>query len=302
MAILLFVLKIIGFILLGLLAFIILASGVVLFVPVRYRVLFDIREGLTKEEQSILKELKSASIRIRISWLLHLIGMKFSLEMDKPKGTARILFFKKDVLSKKQGDFENITKKNVSKANVYDTTSSKGHFVEDEDENDCFFEDSSNEESKDLKHNKSVKQNKIKNLILNIKQTVLRMKELFKKILGGVVGLKIAFEDEENKEAFGVILQQVTYLLKHYGPRKAKGQVVFGTESPDHTGLLLGVLSMMPCMYAEGFLLQPDFQSDRLYVHGDLEMKGRIRGIHLLRAFLKLWKLPKFKEFILNRK
>lgn len=77
------ILKIIGIILLCILGLILLLAGVVLFVPVRYRI------TVKKEAE---EELSDAHVTIRVTWLLHLLNVCFAYP-DHAYVRIRLLFF-----------------------------------------------------------------------------------------------------------------------------------------------------------------------------------------------------------------
>lgn len=77
------ILKIIGIILLCILGLILLLAGVVLFVPVRYR--------LTAKKEAE-EELSDAHVTVRVTWLLHLLNVCFAYP-DHAYVRIRLLFF-----------------------------------------------------------------------------------------------------------------------------------------------------------------------------------------------------------------
>lgn len=79
-SVLLVVLKILLWILLAVIGLVILVLALVLFVPIRYQVTGDI-------EQEI-------DIKIRITWLLHLLSIQFDKNKAETKTTAKLAFFK----------------------------------------------------------------------------------------------------------------------------------------------------------------------------------------------------------------
>ena len=84
------------------------------------------------------------------------------------------------------------------------------------------------------------------------------------------------------------LLKQILYVLKKYLPRKAKGDLYFGTSDPATTGEILGGLSLIPLMYQRGMNVHPDFESDEYYLRGRLEAKGIAIVNVLVIAFLRL--------------
>lgn len=94
--------------------------------------------------------------------------------------------------------------------------------------------------------------------------------------------------DEENKEAVRLLWREIRYLLHHYGPRTMKGEVCFGTGNPAWTGELLAGISLFPIVYQKGFSVQPNFESEKAYVYGEVRIKGHLRAVHLIKSAICL--------------
>ncbi|MGN0170247.1 MAG: DUF2953 domain-containing protein [Lachnospiraceae bacterium] len=105
-------------------------------------------------------------------------------------------------------------------------------------------------------------------------------------------------QKEENKQAWSLCVRQIKYLCKHYGPRKMKGNLRFSLGDPAYTGVALGLVSMFPFVYTKDFQLHPDFQSESVYFRGNLSLSGRLRLIHLLRSFIRLFMNKTIRSFI----
>ena len=81
------------------------------------------------------------------------------------------------------------------------------------------------------------------------------------------------------------ILKIVKILLKTIKPKKSKGYIHFGLNSPADTGDMLGKISAFYPLYGKWLNINPDF--DYKVIEGDLNIKGRIRLYHV--AFPVLW-------------
>lgn len=64
-------------------------------------------------------------------------------------------------------------------------------------------------------------------------------------------------------------------LLRHVLPKKVAGHVHFGFDKPADTGKILGYASMLYAWYSDSLTLQPDF--DRAVLEGDIDIRGSIR-------------------------
>ena len=54
------------------------------------------------------------------------------------------------------------------------------------------------------------------------------------------------------------------------------------------TGQVLGILCMLPFLYKYEFHIYPDFESERIYISGTYDIRGKIRLIHLLAVVIRL--------------
>jgi hypothetical protein len=107
--ILLFLLKLIGFLLLGILALALLLLIIVLFVPIRYRV-----RGHTGEGEKV-EAFKNGEVNVKVSWLANLLAFHFDLIQGKKHMWVRILFFKLELGGDKEEDPEKAEKKRQKK-------------------------------------------------------------------------------------------------------------------------------------------------------------------------------------------
>lgn len=276
MAVLLLLLKIFGILILVVLGLLVLGCVSVLFLPVRYKAEINLYEkNEFQGENQIMEELKNGFFRFKISWLFRLIGILVEYKEQKSSYQVRILGFKIHHLRTLQR--------------------SESVHVDGVSDSDCeSIKDSvsiSNEESSDMDNNQE-------------RSSIAHRKKgsKFKDVFSMLSGAFLFAKNEENGEALRLILRELKDLCKHYGPRKARGEIRFGLSEPNHTGILVGILSIMPCVYQRGFYLRPDFQSEKIYVHGDVTIKGHIRGIHLLKSTVVLMKNKTLRDLIKKKK
>lgn len=86
---------------------------------------------------------------------------------------------------------------------------------------------------------------------------------------------------KENTQMMVCILKEnVVHLIRILRPKKITGMVIFGTGDPAATGQILGVLAIFYAYYGKGVQVCPDFEEARLC--GQLMIKGRICLISLL--------------------
>ncbi|MDO4614030.1 MAG: hypothetical protein Q4B15_00210 [Lachnospiraceae bacterium] len=92
--------------------------------------------------------------------------------------------------------------------------------------------------------------------------------------------------DEEVTHTIRELKRTLFLLLRHIGPKKAKGTVTFGLEDPSQTGMILAAASVFFPVYGNKVTLSPNFEEQVL--DGELEMKGRIRLGYLVYLGLRL--------------
>ncbi|ETP73355.1 hypothetical protein UYO_0579 [Lachnospiraceae bacterium JC7] len=130
--------------------------------------------------------------------------------------------------------------------------------------------------------------------------------EKFRTILGKIENvsekiseIKDTINDEENRAALKLIIKNLKYLLRHYRFRRLKGNLTYGSEDPSSVGSVMMYLSLIYPVYGENFTIEPVF--DRSVISGDMNLKGRIRLIHLLIAMIELMLNKKIRHFVINR-
>ena len=105
-----------------------------------------------------------------------------------------------------------------------------------------------------------------------------------------ILNIKNIISDEMNKIVFVKIWKELRFLLRHFSPRKAKGELAFGMADPAQTGQVLGALSVLPFWARYRINVCPDFEAERFFVEGQLWMKGHIRICHFLLSVIRLIK------------
>lgn len=104
--------------------------------------------------------------------------------------------------------------------------------------------------------------------------------------------------EETNKNALFHVMRELKYLLRHYSPKKASGNIEFALGDPAQTGKVLGVISVFPLWARYKVNIIPDFMAEAFYVRGTLCMKGHIRSLHLLISFIRLIKDQDIRHLI----
>jgi hypothetical protein len=102
-----------------------------------------------------------------------------------------------------------------------------------------------------------------------------------------LAGIRRELTDAGNHRALSHVWQELSYLLRHFGPRRVRGEVSYSMGDPANTGYVTAALSVCPFAYS-GCRIYPDFAAEKLYVQGELDVRGHVRLMHALRSGLGL--------------
>ena len=291
MEILFLILKIIGIcflVFIGIVLFLILS---VIFIPVRYRIR---GKGDTAE---------NLKIDFVFGWFLHLIHGRFQYNEEGVKFRLRI-FGIPISLEKKPKKKKEPKGKTSSEAveTLQEVKTSQEKEVETEiiETEKKLEEKKTQEETAIIEETNSCRNHKkryfkgigsIKQKFKNLKQKLIRLKEQ----LGNI---KSILSEETNRNAVVFLFQEFKYLMKHFSPRKASGEVQYGMEDPADTGQVLGIISLFPFWYRYKISVIPDFTAENVYVKGKLTMKGHIRSVHVLISGIRIIKNKDIRKVI----
>lgn len=290
------ILKVIGIILLVVLALILTALFCVLFVPVKYRA---------------VGSFENTDIRAKahVSWLFHLFALHIEYA-DETDGYIRLVFVKKklfdnyealddddmdeaakteteDKVSENTGD-----EPQISAEELEHITEELEHITDEQTENESTSQ-SHNEQRTVNDENQQIKQQtKITHQKTYKKPHKKSHKKQFKdksdKIKNCIYKLKREYSDERNKAAFSHLKKELFIILKRICPRRIKLTMVYSTGSPDTTGILLGILACFPVGYKNKWRITPDFESEKPYAKGSFDIKGHVIVISILAATLRI--------------
>lgn len=277
MSVILLILKIIGILLLVVLGLILLVLAAVLLVPVRYQIACEVQEEM--------------SLRIRASWLLHLVSVLVSNEEGEFKTVIRILGIplgrRKKCRTGNDGADEDAADASETRgtSSAEDTSFTEEYDVAEEAEKP--EETEGPERAQDLKE---------PGIIARIRQFFEKLKASVCGFFAAVVKAKGIITDESNKIVLGSVWSEVWYLLKHFRFRHVEADVTFSLADPATTGQVLGVLCMMPFLYGQKVKIIPDFESENLYLQGSFAVDGRMRGIHVVRSIIRLLRQKEVRD------
>lgn len=282
MAVFLLILKIIGITLLVILGILVLLILILLFVPVRYKIDAFIPEDNIKATNGTAYIRYMHILRLWLSYTDNEFNYKlksfcFNINLDKDKY--------KDSHKEKPIKEKTVKEEPVKEQSVKEEPA-KGQQIEEPP----VKEQPVTEKTKKTK----AKKNKTKKK----KSKKSKITDKLKKIWNDIKFYYKMLKDEHNKAAFNHCMKHLKKLLKHYMPRKAVGFVNFGLTDPSNTGLITGFLSLFPFMYTGKFRVYPDFCFDKNYINGEIHIKGHMRFVHLLNAFILVYFNRDVKRFI----
>ena len=107
--------------------------------------------------------------------------------------------------------------------------------------------------------------------------------------------LKKIFED---KEAFKVFLQKLMKLLKKIFPHIRYADLDFALQSPDKTGTLTGVMSLVPMLYGRHISFRPDFTAEKAYARGKVVLSEKIFLFYVLYIIISMFTDKRSKRFM----
>ena len=288
------ILKVIGIILLVVLALILTALLCVLFVPVKYRAVgsFDNTDIRAKAHAS---------------WLFHLFALHIEYA-DETDGYIRLVFVKKGLFADSLGDnyeaFNDDVMDDAAKTETEDKVSENTgdepkipadeseHITDEQAEDECTAR-THNEYRSVTDENQHIKQqtkptHKKTYKKPHKKSHKKQFKDKSDKIKNCIYKLKREYSDERNKAAFSHLKKELFIILKRICPRRLKLTMVYSTGSPDTTGISLGILACFPVGYTNRWRITPDFESEKPYAKGSFDIKGHVIVISILAATLRI--------------
>ena len=295
--ILFLILKIIGWILLFLLAILLLLILTILFYPVRYR--------LSAKGENTLDTLVADG---KVSWLFHLISGSASYEHGELQWKLRLAWKKFASSEEEQNETseKSVVPEPLEKEPLEDEK--KSEIKDNPPEKDVKIEKASEKEPKIEKGSKIEKEPGIEKESGTEKtkvreerrpenvQTESKLKKIkytFQKLCGTIkkAGEKKEFLTafltyEKHQRAFEAVKKELCHLLHVLKPKKLQANVTFGFSDPSWTGYMLAFLGSIYGLIGEYVQIQPDFEERKL--EGNASAEGKIRVIYFA---VPAWKL-----------
>ena len=306
MTVLLTILKVIGWILLGILGLILLTVLTVLLVPIRYRA-----DGVWKEEKYI---------RGRVTWLLHLLSIRVTYEKElllEVRVAGFLIYPKKERSGKKKkaasgADAEEGVGDADADTNVLDADGAKMPSADvktlgesapaagttDEPQTQTVAEASeppaseaeaqATDSDAAPEHPAGSFFEKLSGKLSQVTDRLRGMQQKTDQLKQQTAYYKRIWDQPQTRQAIRVGFYELGEIIRHVLPRKLEVFGIFGTGDPASTGQIMAIQGMLYPWHKGNIRLEPDFEEK--YIEGELHLKGRIRlgtlGICGLRILL----------------
>ena len=300
--ILFLILKIIGWILLFLLAILLLLILTILFYPVRYI--------LSAKGENTLDTLVADG---KVSWLFHLISGSASYEHGELQWKLR-LAWKKFASSKEEQNetseksvapdpLEKEPLEDEKKSEIKDNPPEKDVKIEKASEKEPKIEKGSKiEKEPGIEKESGTEKTKVReerrSENVQTESKLKKIKYTFQKLCGTIkkAGEKKEFLTafltyEKHQRAFEAVKKELCHLLHVLKPKKLQANVTFGFSDPSWTGYMLAFLGSIYGLIGEYVQIQPDFEERKL--EGNASAEGKIRVIYFA---VPAWKLFRNKD------
>lgn len=284
------ILKIIGIALAAILGIVLLATLLILFVPVRYHVKGDGKLG--KEDPLY--------VNIKVRWLLRIVSLSF---IYPEAAYLRVRIFGITIFnsSKRRKDKENKNKteeaiitESKSNENVNDSIT-KTENTESEDyvkipvPEDKEELGSKKTEPKETILDKILKIfKKILDIFKNIKYTILTIYDKIKGIIENIGYYLEVLRSDTFKNAFHVSQKQLHRIIKNIRPQKCDIRLALGTGDPASTGQILALYGMMYPFIGNNVFIDADFENK--IAEGKFLIKGRVTLMILLISAFRIYR------------
>lgn len=303
MSIFLLILKMIGIILLSIISLLLIIIALILFVPIRYRIIAN-----KFEDSDFYAEIK-------LTWLLHFINIliKYTDDLYYRVRVILIPIKKSDNLKKHKNNSkktkpdsddtksidegENISDKSVNE-DISDNEISKDKeeivSTSDSDEND---DDNINfDENKGIIYKIRFVLTKFFEFLFNIKE---KLNEAYNTVVNIVKDIDYyinALKDERNKKVISLCLSQASSIINNIKPKVFKGNLTIGIDEPYTMGQILSIYGILFPIIHDKITINPVY--DKEVIEGDLYIKGRISVFVLIRAAIKIYFNRDYKRMI----
>jgi len=290
--IVLLILKIIGIILLAILAIGLLLVIALLFMPVRYKAKAEADSERKEEDGKPYIDLK-----LKASWLLFFTAL---VEYQKEK-RIRLRAFgitvydsAKSILPKKK---QEKPQKDSTEERDKVKESTSDNDPKETDKKNVLKEECGEENNAAIKEEKtSDKEKQSKNPFTKLRYAIERFCDTLRNIKEKKDAVINLWNDAQTVKCRNLIVQELMYLLKHLKPSKVHGFLHFGFDDPALTGYGMAAYGMMIPVWGDFLTVEPEFENTILQT--SLTIKGKMKGFSFLKVFLKLCFSKDFRSVI----
>lgn len=295
------ILKGIGILIGVILLLLLLIVGIVLFVPIQYRM-----EGRKKEQDLYAKA--------GISFFLRAVNVEASFEEKKMQ--MQIKIFGRTLEQWKQTATKWKRKKKRDKAQKEQRQDGKTRqnkkeekpIIKKEDREKICTEGQRQKKEEKVKnmakmsetekaeHPAEQKMSNIEKSAKTIKRRMQKMTENLRNITEKVRHYYDLLREDSTKEAFYFCRSQLLWLLRKVAPRKMTGDVQFGTGDPAMTGQVMGMISVILPVYSYEIELEPDFE--KKIFEGEVKVKGSVQTWSFVVVAWRLWRNKNLRRVI----
>ncbi len=273
LGILLKILSILGICLLVLFCLAVLVILLVLFFPVYYRFRGE-------------REPEKTACRVKISWLFGFIRAEYQYP-EPGEFRIKLLWHKlypKPEAPETEDDKSESAEKREKKSSLKEEKQGAEEQQKKTTENETSQKEGSEKEPRTAE---TESQKTVSSGEPDSQGRLAKLKYTIRHIYDTICGIVKQIKDEENRQLVTHILFRTKKLLLHIRPRKCRADILFGTGSPDTTGYLLGIYSILSLYLPEQIDVTPDFMERKL--EGHISARGRIVPAVLLFHLLKLY-------------
>lgn len=253
--ILFLILKIIGWLLLGIIGLLLVLILLVLFFPIPYHIWLNGDSRSTSD----------FSYWIKIFWIQ--VVPRKEKKKKKPKKSKKKQMEKQQAQQSEREVQSDTSNERSPQPSIPDPT------LRDRDEH---VDEHVPEQKASDKKNKSKR------------SSASKKKRDIRKTIGRIKGICAALTAPDNQRACKHVLGEIRRLLHFIGPRRIQSDADFSLGDPSYTGYATAVLSVCPFAYGKRTRITPDFVTEELYIKGRMDVRGHVCLIHVAAAGIRL--------------
>lgn len=136
---------------------------------------------------------------------------------------------------------------------------------------------------------------KILKIFKKIKYTICGIYDKIKNIWENISYYIELLREEETKQLFSHVMFRLGKIWRNIHPRHIRGNLLFGTGSPDTTGYACGIYGMMSPFLGDKLIATPDFT--RAVLEGNLFISGYVTVFTVLWNVMQVLTDKKLKRF-----